>query len=89
MSEEFGPDNRRAPISAPDFVMGAIGALIAIPLCEAGWSAVVNGEHITWNDRYCSWPFVLLGSGSFHWWKTHVGGKIKDTAERHAGFGQR
>jgi hypothetical protein len=57
-----------------DWAVAAIGALVAIPLCEAGWHAVVNEpEHFARGIAAIAIGLPLgLAGFSFHRWKTKI-----------------
>jgi hypothetical protein len=63
-----------------DWAVAAVSALIAIPLCEAGWHAVVNEpEHFArgLTAILVGVPLGLAGF-SFHRWKTKISAKARD-----------
>lgn len=65
------------PLDKDDFIVGAVCGLIAIPLCEAGWHAVVVETEATARG-VAALAFGLplgLGGLSFHWWKDGAFGK--------------
>jgi hypothetical protein len=56
-----------------DLAVFAASELFAVPICHAGWEAIVSGQHM---DRgfialLVGIPIGLAGA-SFHWWKTHL-----------------
>jgi hypothetical protein len=55
---------------AADFAVFAVCELIAIPLCHAGWDAVVSDHHVERGivALIVGFPIGLAGA-SFHWWK--------------------
>lgn len=83
------PESTATPsgFSATDFVMFAVGGLIAEPLCHAGWDAIVTDEHV--NRGIVAIAVGLLlggGAGSFHWWKNHVSTRFRSAIEHSAGW---
>lgn len=70
VGEAAESDLDKTSFSAVDFVMFAVGALTATPLCDAGWNAVVSGEHVQ-RGLGAILAGLILGivAASFHWWK--------------------
>ncbi len=63
-----------------DWAVAAIGALIAVPLCDAGWHAVVNEpEHFVrgWTAIAIGLPLGLVAF-SFHRWKTKISAEARN-----------
>lgn len=59
--------------NAADLAVFAVCELIAVPLCHAGWEAIVNEEHLFrgYVALAVGLPLGLIGA-SFHWWKDKV-----------------
>jgi hypothetical protein len=75
---EFGPTAQKGSGSAwSDVGVGVVCGLIAVPLCDASWHAIV-AEHETINGIIglaFGLPIGIAGF-TFHWWKTRwTGGK--------------
>jgi hypothetical protein len=68
------PTPHESSWTADDWAVAAISALIAIPLCEAGWHAVVNEpEHFARGLTAIGVGLPLgLAGFSFHRWKTKI-----------------
>jgi hypothetical protein len=62
-----------AKFNAADIGVFGICELIAVPLCHAGWDAVVSDEHLARGIAalMMGLPLGLLGA-SFHWWKEKI-----------------
>lgn len=60
--------------TSDDWAVAAIGALVAVPLCEAGWHAVVNEpEHFARGIiAICVGLPLGLAGFSYHRWKTKI-----------------
>jgi len=59
------------PLTKDDFIVGAVCGLIAIPICEASWHAIVVEHDATVRvvvGLAIGLPIGLMGL-SFHWWK--------------------
>jgi hypothetical protein len=73
----------KTTFSPGDLVMPVVGALLAAPLCDAGWHAIVNDDHIGRGVAAIVGGLVLgIGAGSFHWWSDN--GRI--LVQRNAGW---
>ncbi len=61
---------RTTNFNAADFGVFIVCELFAVPLCLAGWEAIVGGEHLFRGIVALAFgvPIGLIGAG-FHWWK--------------------
>jgi hypothetical protein len=59
--------------NAADFGVFAVFQLFAVPMCHAGWDAIVSGEHPGRGIMaiILGLPIGLAGA-SFHWWKNKL-----------------
>lgn len=81
------PPERKTPFSPTDFVMFLVGALIAEPLCHAGWDAIVSDEHVDRGVVAIVVGLILgIGAGSFHWWKDRIGENGRAWVQRYAAW---
>ena len=71
IGDAINPTELASTFNAVDFVVGAVCGLIAIPICDASWQAIVvePGAMMRGVAGLCvGLPLGLLGL-SFHWWK--------------------
>ena len=64
------PNKHGSGFDAADIIVLVFCELIAIPLCHAGWDAIVMDHHIGRGlvALFVGFPIGIAG-GSFHWWK--------------------
>jgi len=72
-------------ITFADVVVFAVCELTAIPMCHAGWDAVVSGDHTMRGILACviGLPLGVFGFG-FHWWKDKIGDDLRRRVQEQA-----
>src|SRR5262249_33631320 len=68
-----------------DAAVFAACELVAIPMCHAGWHAVVAGDHTLRGiiAILIGAPIGIAGA-SFHWWKDKIGEDYRQSIHTHA-----
>jgi hypothetical protein len=63
----------RGPFTLADGVVFVVCELIAVPLCHAGFDAIVNDEHLLRGIAAVAvgLPIGIVGAG-YHWWKDRL-----------------
>jgi hypothetical protein len=72
-------------VDLDDFIVFAVCELFAIPMCDAGWHAVVANDHLTRGlvAVMVGAPLGLLGAG-YHWLKQFFSGDVRQNIKKFA-----
>jgi hypothetical protein len=84
-AENAKPVDHGTKFNTADIVVFAVCELTAIPLCHAGWEAVVSDHHLPRGIAaiVIGLPIGLLGA-SFHWWKDKIARPRREWIQKQA-----